>query len=69
VTITVKLYGVAGLFDASRAFHVTVVNPELKAILLSVVPVPVVAPVRVYVSDETEQLSVAVAFQPMPVWT
>jgi hypothetical protein len=55
------------LFAASFALHVTVVNPVLKAILFRVVPVPVVTPVRLYVREVTEQLSVAVAFQPVPV--
>jgi hypothetical protein len=65
LTRTVKLQ-VAGLFAASRAVQVTVVTPVLKATLFSVVPVPVVAPDSVYVRVLPGQLSVAMAFQPVP---
>ena len=54
------------LFAASRAVQVTVVRPGLNETVLSVVPVPVVAPDSEYEREETGQLSVAVAFQPVP---
>jgi hypothetical protein len=68
VTITLKLQE-AVLLAASVAVHVTVVSPALKATLLSVLPVPVVAPASVYESETPEQLSMAVASHPVPLWT
>jgi hypothetical protein len=53
----------------SVAVQVTVVKPRLKATLLIVVPEPVVAPVSVYITEVTEQLSVADAFHEFPRWT
>ena len=55
--------------QASVAVQVTVVSPSLNTALLSVVPVPVVAPDIVYKSAGIPQLSVAVAFQLVPECT
>ena len=66
MTITLKLQE-AVLFEASRAVHETVVRPALNTTLFRFVPVPVVAPDRVYEIEASEQLSVAVAFQPVPL--
>jgi hypothetical protein len=66
VTITVKLQE-AVLLAASRAVHETFVKPALKVALFRFVPVPVVAPEREYERETTEQLSVAFAFQPVPL--
>ena len=64
-TVTVKLQ----LFvfpKPSVAVQVTVVVPTLKPTPFSVVPVPVVAPVKAYVTEFSVQLSVAVAFHAVP---
>ncbi|MNR25465.1 hypothetical protein D3C85_1426190 [compost metagenome] len=50
----------------STAVQVTVVIPWLNTTPFREVPVPDVAPVKVYVNDVTVQLSVATAFQPLP---
>jgi len=60
---------VADRFPPSIAVQVTVVTPRLNGMPLSEVPVPEVAPVRVYEREAREQLSVAVASHAVPVWT
>ena len=64
-TVTVKLQ-LAVLLAASVAVQVMVVVPLLNSTPASVVPVPVVAPVNVYDSEVTAQLSVAVALNSVP---
>ena len=67
VTVTVKAH--VWLFkDASEAVQVTVVIPLFRVTPLNVVPVPVVRPVRTYVSEVTPQISVAVAFHVSSPW-
>jgi hypothetical protein len=67
ITVTVKPQS-AVFPELSVALHVTLVTPVLKDCPLSVVPVPVVAPVKIYTKLASPQLSEAAAFQSVPEW-